>query len=411
MANNSAFNNSGFRVADSNYFNSWGKSKGTQETKTTPGLNPDIEAESKLAYKARGSAAEFDNNTYNVNSYQYPDDLLSDRKDYGDNYVIFYINVSGDSKLLKGPTQLETVGDATPRDNSELAGLSTNIGANNQNVMTGTGGAVAAGVVLGALRGGPGNTKASKKAYQDNLINKVAGTAAVISGAEALLKQQGATFTNATKRLKTAIALHMPNQMNTRYSINYEEDTLPTFAAGMALDTVSLPKGFSNVGGNIGAASLATLMNNADQLGITSTSGIQRLSRIAPNPRMEQIFKNVDFRTFQFTYEFFPRNEREAVYVENIIEQFKFHMHPEYKDAGGFLYVYPSEFDIFYYHGSEENLHVNRHTSCVLTELEVNYAPQGQFTAFDNGMPTQINITMTFKELATLTKEKIKDRL
>ena len=86
-------------------------------------------------------------------------------------------------------------------------------------------------------------------------------------------------------------------------------------------------------------------------------------------------------------------------------------MHPEYKDTMNFLYVYPSEFDIFYYHGSQENLKVNRHTSCVLTEMNINYAPQGQFTTFPDGTPTQINVTMTFKELATLTKEKIEDGL
>jgi len=39
--------------------------------------------------------------------------------------------------------------------------------------------------------------------------------------------------------------------------------------------------------------------------------------------------------------------------------------------------------------------------------MVVNYAPNGQFTSFADGMPTQINITLTFKELALLTKDKI----
>jgi hypothetical protein len=84
-------------------------------------------------------------------------------------------------------------------------------------------------------------------------------------------------------------------------------------------------------------------------------------------------------------------------------------MHPEYKDTNAFLYVYPSEFDIFYYHGSQENLNVHRHTSCVLTEMNVNYTPQGRFNAFDDGTPAQINMVLTFKELAPLTKERIQD--
>jgi hypothetical protein len=54
-------------------------------------------------------------------------------------------------------------------------------------------------------------------------------------------------------------------------------------------------------------------------------------------------------------------------------------------------------------------MNVKRQTTSVLTDMIVNYSPNGQFTAFANGMPTQINITLTFKELAVLTKETIQD--
>jgi len=86
-------------------------------------------------------------------------------------------------------------------------------------------------------------------------------------------------------------------------------------------------------------------------------------------------------------------------------------MHPEFKDTNNFIYVYPSEFDVFYYQGTKENMNLHRHTSCVLQEMNVNYTPNGSFTTFANGMPTQINVTLSFKELALLSKEKIKDGL
>jgi len=95
----------------------------------------------------------------------------------------------------------------------------------------------------------------------------------------------------------------------------------------------------------------------------------------------------------------------------NIIREFKYHMHPEFKDANQFLYIYPSEFDIFYYQGAQENLNIHKHTSCVLTEMNLNYTPNGNFTTFDNGMPTQINMTLTFRELALLSKETVKEGL
>ena len=86
-------------------------------------------------------------------------------------------------------------------------------------------------------------------------------------------------------------------------------------------------------------------------------------------------------------------------------------MHPEFKDANNFVYIYPSEFDVMYYQGGQENTNLHKHTSCVLTEMNVNYTPNGNFTTFANGMPTQINVTLAFRELALLTKDKVKEGL
>ena len=73
------------------------------------------------------------------------------------------------------------------------------------------------------------------------------------------------------------------------------------------------------------------------------------------------------------------------------------------------------QFDIEYYHGSkdggQENLNIHRHTSCVLTEMNVNYTPNGNFSTFIEGRPTQINVSLTFKELTILTKELIQQGL
>ena len=128
----------------------------------------------------------------------------------------------------------------------------------------------------------------------------------------------------------------------------------------------------------------------------------------AANPKKEQIFSQVDYRTFTFNYQFAPRNETEAAAVREIIYQFKLHMHPEFKKGSNqFLYVYPSEFDIFYYQNGKENMNIHRHTSCVLEHMAISYTPNGIMSTFDDGMPTHINLSLQFKELALLTKESI----
>ena len=46
-----------------------------------------------------------------------------------------------------------------------------------------------------------------------------------------------------------------------------------------------------------------------------------------------------------------------------------------------------------------------------VTDMNINYTPNGVFSTFPNGMPTQINLTLNFRELALLTKDKVKDGL
>lgn len=43
--------------------------------------------------------------------------------------------------------------------------------------------------------------------------------------------------------------------------------------------------------------------------------------------------------------------------------------------------------------------------TAVLQSCSINYTPNGQFNTFANGMPTQIKMTLAFKELAVPTKE------
>lgn len=345
----------------------------------------------------KATPTSFDYNKYQADMLQYPIDLTNPTGEYGDNYVVFYINIAEDSKLLKQNPSL-AVSDSTPRDYGDLAALSNKYNAGP--ITT-----VAAGVLPAA--GGLAAISALS-------AEGAAGVAAGAVVAEEVLKNNASTFSGQKRRLKTAIALHTPNTMSTTYSVNYEEENLDIYALGLAAlgGTAAGAKAIQQKGAmsvinealkdkNIQSAALSA------GLSLPGTGGIQKLTGLAPNPRKEQLFKNVNFRIFTFDYQFYPRTPAEAQEVEKIIYEFKYHMHPEFKDANNFLYVYPSEFDIFYYNGAQENLHVNRHTSCVLTDMVVNYAPNGQFTSFADGMPTQINITLTFKELALLTKDKI----
>lgn len=320
---------------------------------------------------------------YEMDQHTYPEDLLSNQTSYGGNYVIFFINANVDSKLAnKGDDNYQAAADVPKRDTGLLTGAAY---SKELGVFAAT---VGGGLLGGAAGSGVGG--------------------AVASGIGAAAIPTTGTLTNPSKRLKTAIALYMPNQVGIRYGMQWEEEGMFAAAAlmegGKAVTNVMSDDGIKKASGTV----RGIVANLAITAGTPGAAAIARGAGVAANPRKEQVFKGVDYRTFQFNYQFFPKSSTEAEKVMEIIHAFKYNMHPEFKDgSSGFLYVYPSEFDIVYYNGGQENNNLHKHTSCVLKEMNINYTPQGQFNTFADGTPMQINVDMTFLELALLTKDSI----
>lgn len=314
------------------------------------------------------TGAGADTNKYDVSSMQYPEDLDSS-EEWGGHKVVFFINVPSNS----------TVGEGRVAAQAAASG----VGASQISHGTGT-------TALPPTRNG------SK-------------SGSTVSGGQAL-----ATALNAPvgghKRMTSAISLYMPNQLSNTYGVQWDVED---FSNAAVWDQIA--GGAANVIGN------PTLKTSADEANKTIlTAGGKAISRkildgipylqkatniTQGNSKQEQLFKSVDFRTFQFSFEFFPRSESEAQTVLRIIRMFRYHMLPEYLDEGNFLYIYPSEFDIKYYTGDSENSYLEKQMTAVLTNMTINTTPNGQFSTFASGMPNQLNIQLSFKELAVPTKE------
>lgn len=364
----------------------------------------------KLAYKTRsgsdyGVPTTFDSTKYDISKLTYPEDLLGNTDQYGGNYVIFYVNVQEDSKLIN-QLKYETITDQSavpPRLRGDAIALNTTAAEG-----------IAVSGVTATLGGGILKAVGAPKATP-------AAAGAVGLGTGYAASTTAAGFNRPQKRLKQAIALHMPEDLNIKYGMQWEsQDTALAAAAftisGQAAETFNKAKK-SGIGQSVMADAAKSkgkdLLQGGGTYAALKTPGTGDYTSVqtglATNPKKEQIFRGVNYRDFQLNYRFFARSEQEAKQIQEIITAFKLHMHPEFKDAYNFIYIYPSEFDIYYYQNGVENMHIHRHTSCVLTDLSVSYTPNGMFMAFEDGTPTQINIQLTFKELALLTKDNILD--
>lgn len=354
----------------------------------------------------------YESSAYDVDGLMYPEDLESNPK-YGNHKVIFYINVSVDSRVLKqGSSSLSTV-EGVQRDMRGNV-IGQQIGKTSAETIATIGAAATVAGVGGALLGSLGGSGGTGGLLGAG-ITGITGGAIVGStnnGESSPAEPKAPTFSRPQKRLKSAIALYVPNNLQTRYSVSWGEEDMMGLSAlgylGQGADELLRAASEGNKT-NIGAAGgvAASVITNLGIRNAPFGSQLATAAGVAANPKKEQSFKDVDFRTFTMDYQFSPRNSTEAQNILNIIRTFKYHMHPEFKDSDKFIYIYPSEFDIVYYHNNQENLKIHRHTSCVLTEMNVNYSPNGVFSTFSDGMPTNIMVSMTFRELQLLSKETI----
>jgi len=153
-----------------------------------------------------------------------------------------------------------------------------------------------------------------------------------------------------------------------------------------------------------GAASLLPGFENAE-------AAYDKAKGQAFNPQMEVVFKSVPFRTFEFPFEFAPKNPAEKDSMHKIINMFKFHMLPEYQGTTKGFFNVPSEFQITYMYREERNTYIPKISRCVLNNMSVDYAPEGVISSFipdEQGAPTTYGtMTLSFTETEIMTKERI----
>ena len=144
-------------------------------------------------------------------------------------------------------------------------------------------------------------------------------------------------------------------------------------------------------------------------------SAVDKISNRAQNRYLESLFDSIGFRKFSYTYKFTPKSPEESLRVRDIIQLFKFHMSPELpEDNFGRYFIPPAEFDMFYMFRDAENDFLNKITSCVLTNMDINYA-NGRFQTFRalnheqlrGAPPTEIEMKLDFMETRIITKKEV----
>ena len=229
---------------------------------------------------------------------------------------------------------------------------------------------------------------------------------------------------NDTRRIQESIAIYLPPNVEdtTNAAYNDMRTGLAGFLAARGEQIASTQDAeriakelIGSAGGVLSGAALRAVSEVAEMaLGAEGTTQlVNKAFGQADNPYMEVLFDAMQLRTFTYNFIFAPKNEKETEEVQKIIQIFRFHMAPELRGGQSRFLGLPSQFDIHYMYlpmgqtnEAKENLYYNRIATCVLQNCVTNYTPDG-VKSFEDGAPTKITMTLTFKETELLTKDKI----
>ena len=127
---------------------------------------------------------------------------------------------------------------------------------------------------------------------------------------------------------------------------------------------------------------------------------------IVPNSNLELLFQGPTLRQFGFTWRMSPRSDKEARNVKRIIRMFKQGSAPRKLNsqsgagAASLFLGTPNVFKLSYKTaGNKEISGLNKFKICALVNMNVIYAPDGQWAAYDEGQPVSLQMTLNFQEI------------
>ena len=248
------------------------------------------------------------------------------------------------------------------------------------------------------------------------------------------LAQYNQSATDAAFYEKTSgipsVVLYMPEDVSTGYKANWSG------------------KSFSNIGRDIMTTAGADLKNVPSNLGRTaddmlnqiipnaSTTLIQAtISKITGeqierndilgstrgvilNPNVELLFGGIDLRNFQLNFKLVPRKQEEAVMNKKIIDSFRKAMLPRFAlgnelnfssaEATSRNYVkVPNVCKVSFMRGGSVNTDVAQYKMCAITQVDVNYTPDGTYATYEGGEMVAVGLTLNFQETKLIFADEV----
>jgi hypothetical protein len=245
------------------------------------------------------------------------------------------------------------------------------------------------------------------------------------------LRSQTEAIQQSNQKPKQTIQLPIPSNIGDTNQVDWGNgNTLNALEAfgvanvGNILASKNLGKGLIDALKSIGATAnnvaiqgggqdLVTNYFSAELInslgGNTSAGGLlSRATGQVLNPNLELLFSGVNLRSFDFDFDFAPRDEKESNIVKEIVRIFKQSMAPKSGGTGagaGLFIKAPNVFLLKYKSGNKDHPYLNKFKPCALTKMGMNYTASGSYSTYADKTPVHMRLSVSFTELNPIYNE------
>ena len=233
------------------------------------------------------------------------------------------------------------------------------------------------------------------------------------------------------KTSRNSIILYMPEDISTGYRAswsgkkfsNVAREALTTagsdnFASFIENAAKSMASAKDKVIPNAANKTLRETISaiTGESIGADDVFGATR--GVVINPNVELLFSGHDLRNFTLKYKLVPRNADEAIDIKKIINTFRAAMLPNFADgdeitfsdsinvAQNFIKV-PNVCKISFMTGGNLNSNVPQYKMCAMTQVDVNYTPDGTYATLEDGSMVAYELTISFQETKLIFSEEV----
>jgi hypothetical protein len=221
-----------------------------------------------------------------------------------------------------------------------------------------------------------------------------------------------------------SVSLYMPSSLQVSDNLSY--DNVDTGLGGMLVNTFQNASSTTEFLKTVAKESpqlldrvvSQKLVNASQERGLVGGAAGQLLINRGEvvNPHTQMLFRAPMLRQFNFTFKLMPRSKAEAKEILKIVQFFRLAAYPDLgasiETGQGALnmatYKFPDVFEIKYLSAGRENKNMIKFARSYLTAVSVTYNPTSP-TFFDDGMPSEIDLSLTFQETKALSRADIKN--